>query len=191
MPLEQVTEQFAALERLRLSLPRGPLRTSCELAELDLDKYKREFIDKYERETRRIRATLTLTQSKERYDREYVHPRIVINGRPVLRLFMYGIRLCTHKRSLYQFLRENGFPDVRVEEMCVTKRTTNAVLSTESVETSCRLQTLSCLSRLKWHYNRGEPSSVRVKPALFDIRENAQVDKLLAPPIDERWSSWT
>lgn len=56
MPLEQVTEQFALLNEFRLSLPRGRFRTSCELAEIELEQYKATFVQKYEREAARVRA---------------------------------------------------------------------------------------------------------------------------------------
>ena len=112
MPLQQVSEQFSELGRLKLSLPRGPFRTSVEIAEIELEEYKRTFIEKYERETQRIRSSLVHTQSKERFDREYTHPRLVINGQPVLRLFLYGIRMRTHKGAIIRFLQEQGFTGV-------------------------------------------------------------------------------
>ena len=173
MPLWQVSEQLSAVDRFRENLPRGPLRLSCELAIMELENYKREFIEKYERETRRIRSSLLHTMSKERFDRDYVHPRLIIDGQPVLRLALYNIRIASHKGHIVQFLRDQGFHDVFVENVRVSRASTTATLTTKSLATSCRLQALSCLSRMKWHYAESQALYVLSRRCIHQPRMQA------------------
>ena len=174
MPLRQVHEELEKLERYRDSLSHGPERHSCEIAELHLRQYLLEFEEFYERSVRRIRLDLRNTKSKERFDRDYAHPKLFINGKPVLKLFLFNIRVPAGRRQIARLLADLGASSVKIGRVYSRSYNTTALLDAGDLGMSCMLQTRSCLNKIKWTYRKGEPSSVRVVPSLYDEREERQ-----------------
>ena len=79
MPVRILVGELENLERWKQRQPRGNSRTKAELAEIHLLRFRDEFVRRYERERMAVLRAMRESVARNRYDRTYTLPRLLIN----------------------------------------------------------------------------------------------------------------
>ena len=102
--------------------------------------------------------------ARTRSDRDYNLPRIIMNGEPVLDLFLFNIGMRISRQRVRLLLDNFDLRHIEILETSCKGTYTTAILRAPNLASSTEIQVRSALKELTFTYASGHTTALRVVP---------------------------